>query len=93
VLYPQIVLFSTGYIARTMLPDANFFFLFNVMLWALMGLNVWWFHFILALIFRLAIGQANTVDDTREYDHNTKSNGHTVTANGSLTNGKKQKTR
>ena len=78
-----------------MLPDANFYFLFNVMLWALGGLNVWWFHFILALIIRLALGQANTVDDTREYDSNVKKSakGNGPASNGSLTSGKKQKAR
>lgn len=76
-LYPQIVLFSTGYVARTILPEANFYFLFNVMLWCLMVLNVYWFHFIIMLIIRVLKGESRTVEDTRSYDTKKKmANGH-----------------
>ena len=86
-LYPQIVLFSAGYIARNILPAADFYFLFNVMLWFLQVLNIWWFHFIIMLIIRVATGKAKTVEDVRSYDeknNTSRSNGHTKMANGSL---------
>lgn len=85
VIYPQIVLFSSGYAARAILPKANFFFLFNVMLWFLMCLNVWWFHFIVALIFRIASGQSRSVEDTREYEVMKQNGKHS--ASGKVTNG------
>lgn len=94
-LYPQIVLFSTCYLGRTMLPQASFFFFFNVLLSALMFLNVWWFHFILALVYRIATGQTSTVEDTREYEESDgvikkkvtfESNGHQSAHGGSGAN-------
>ena len=94
-VYPQIVLFSTGYVARAMLPQANFYFLFNVMLWLLQGLNLYWFHFILALVYRIVTGQARTVEDTREYkDDVLTANGHPAKGGGGANNkSKKQKIR
>ena len=32
----------------------------------LFAMNVWWFHFIILLIYRVATGQSTEVEDTRE---------------------------
>ena len=79
-----------------MLPEANFYFLFNVMLWSLMCLNVWWFHFIIALVVRIATGQTKGVEDTREYATEKENGAPHRVKNGHATNGtanKKQKAR
>ncbi|XP_047128572.1 ceramide synthase 1 [Hydra vulgaris] len=66
-VFPQLVLFSslyTGFVGTT----RPFYFPFNIMLFMLFILNVYWFHFIVALIVRIALGKSNCVDDVREYE-------------------------
>jgi len=41
---------------------------FNGMLILLLIMNIWWFHFIILLIYRVATGQQHEVEDTREYE-------------------------
>ena len=85
IVYPQIALFSGAYIARSVLPDGAFYFFFNILVNALFLLNVWWFHFIITLIIRIATGQTRGVEDTREYcdkkeevEFSNKLNGHSI---------------
>ena len=83
LVYPQIVLFSSMHVARTIIGHkGKFYFLFNGMLAFLYGLNLYWFHFILMLIIRLITGKAKGVEDTREFDQNSKTNVNGVHQNG-----------
>lgn len=66
IVYPIIVLYSTGYEARKVLPDAPFYFFFNGLLWILFCMNVWWSYFIVLLIFRIIVGKSESIEDTRE---------------------------
>ncbi|KAI0231543.1 Ceramide synthase 1 [Lamellibrachia satsuma] len=66
--FPLKVLHTTGHAVFNYAPPVPvpFYFFFNVMLWILLGLNVYWFMFILNLIYRVATGQMKEVDDVRE---------------------------
>ncbi|XP_057306129.1 ceramide synthase 1-like [Hydractinia symbiolongicarpus] len=95
-VYPQVILFSAAYLSRKTLSHAQFYFLFNGMLWLLFALNVYWFHFIVALIGRIATGKSEEITDTREYDSctmETHSNGglKKEVSNGKTSNGSTKK--
>lgn len=88
--YPILVLYSTGVVARSVLPDAPFYFFFNGMLWMLFVMNIWWAYFIVLLIYRILTGKSKHVEDTRELNiekvkekkANVVSNGRAVLSNG-----------
>ena len=65
-VYPYKVLYPSGSYAIRMFPHAPFYYFFNGLLLFLFAMNVWWFHFIILLIYRVATGQSNEVEDTRE---------------------------
>ncbi|XP_076333184.1 ceramide synthase 1-like isoform X1 [Tachypleus tridentatus] len=47
------------------IPFATFL---NLLLWVLLAMNIYWFMLILGFLFKVATGQMQEVDDTREYD-------------------------
>lgn len=82
-IYPTKVLYSCGYISMLITPEAPLYFFFNAMLWLLFLMDVWWFHFIVWLIIRIAIGKSHGVEDTREIPNDSvKDEGHKRVANG-----------
>lgn len=68
--FPLKVLYSSGHsvIVYGPTPTAPFYLFFNVMLWILQFLNIYWFMFILNLMYKVATGQMKEVDDVRESD-------------------------
>ncbi|XP_076322781.1 ceramide synthase 1-like isoform X2 [Tachypleus tridentatus] len=40
----------------------------NFLTWVLLAMNIYWFMLVLGFLFRVATGQMQEVDDTREYD-------------------------
>ncbi|XP_031564644.1 ceramide synthase 1-like [Actinia tenebrosa] len=83
--YPHKVLYSTGHFARHILPDAPFYFFFNGLLWMLFAMNIWWFHFVLWLIWRVVNGESREVEDTREIEK-SKEPLKSHSANGDVVN-------
>ena len=65
-LYPYKVLYPAGDYAVHLLPHAPFYYFFNGMLLFLFGLNVWWFHFIILLMWKVLTGQRREIEDTRD---------------------------
>ncbi|XP_077997084.1 ceramide synthase 1-like [Glandiceps talaboti] len=63
--YPLKVLYCTGAFCLREMP---FVTTFNIMLWALQLINIYWFLFIVQLLIKLALGQASEVTDTREIE-------------------------
>jgi len=65
--FPLKVLYVTLYGAAHMLPvSIPFIPMFNVMLWILLGMNTYWFHFILLCLYKVFTGQM--INDTREFE-------------------------
>jgi len=65
--FPLKVLYVTLYGAAHMLPvSIPFIPIFNVMLWILLGMNTYWFHFIILCLYKVFTGQM--IDDTREFE-------------------------
>jgi len=44
-----------------MVPDGKFYLFFNTMLWMLFIMNIYWFHFVLWLIWRVLNGESREV--------------------------------
>ncbi|XP_046857899.1 ceramide synthase 1-like isoform X2 [Xenia sp. Carnegie-2017] len=65
-VFPYKVLYPTGKYAIELLPDAPFYYFFNGLLLFLFAMDLWWFHFIIMLVYRVLTGQSNEVEDTRE---------------------------
>ena len=65
-VFPYKVLYPSGHLAVEMLPHAPFYYFFNGLLLFLFLMNLWWFHFIILLIWRVATGKSPEVEDVRE---------------------------
>ncbi|XP_006822813.1 ceramide synthase 1-like [Saccoglossus kowalevskii] len=64
--YPLKVLYAAG---RFFFPVAPFVTTFNVMLWLLLVMNIYWFWILLQTLIRLVSGELNKgITDTREKD-------------------------
>ncbi|XP_064644935.1 ceramide synthase 1-like isoform X2 [Lineus longissimus] len=71
--FPLKVLHSAGHGAMTYAPSLPvFWFFFNVMLWILQILNIYWFMFIVNFLYKIATGQMKEVDDIRENEVDEK---------------------
>ncbi|XP_077869585.1 ceramide synthase 1-like [Saccoglossus kowalevskii] len=65
--YPLKVLYAAG---KFYLPSMPFVTTFNVMLWILLLMNVYWFWIVLKVLLRLLTGQMKHLKDTREKNCN-----------------------
>ncbi|CAB4007018.1 ceramide synthase 1-like [Paramuricea clavata] len=65
-VFPYKVLYPSGHYAVGVLPHAPFYYFFNGLLLFLFSMNLWWFHFIILLIWRVATGKSPEVEDVRE---------------------------
>ncbi|KXJ13604.1 ceramide synthase 1 [Exaiptasia diaphana] len=75
--YPYRVLYVTGHTSMKIVPEGKFYLFFNFMLWALFVMNIYWFHFIILLIWRVIKGESREVEDVRELSkEETKNNFH-----------------
>ena len=68
--------------ARDVLATAPFYFFFNIMLWCLLVMNLWWFQYILLLLIRIVLGNSG-LEDTREIKKPEMTNGE-VFENGDV---------
>ncbi|XP_014679694.1 PREDICTED: ceramide synthase 1-like [Priapulus caudatus] len=72
--FPLKVLYTAGYGAMLRDPTyVPFWFFFNVLLWILQLMNVYWFQFIVVFLYKVATGQMTEMVDTREYDSDNAS--------------------
>jgi len=85
--FPLKVLYAALYGAAHLLPvSIPFIPIFNVMLWILLGMNTYWFHFILLCLYKVFTGQM--IDDTREFDgRQIDQNGVCAPDTAAVTNG------
>ncbi|RMX59973.1 hypothetical protein pdam_00001078, partial [Pocillopora damicornis] len=84
-IFPIKVLYSCGCISLLFLPQVPLYFFFNAMIWLLFLMDIWWFHFIVLLIIRIAVGKSSGVEDTREIPKDSvKGEEHGGVANGKV---------
>ena len=69
--YPTKALYAL-HVAVYHYPGAPFIFLFNILLWALYFINIYWFLFIMSLVYRLVVGKE--INDNRDYYDDDKEN-------------------
>lgn len=72
--YPLKVLYSSGVVAahRAYIRGAGLYGLFNLLLWFLLFLNLYWFYFILLFLYKVATGQLKEINDTRDLEDETQ---------------------
>lgn len=68
--FPLKVLYSTGVAVAYRAYDkgCGLYGFFNVLLWILLGLNLYWLFFILQFLFRVCSGTLNKLHDVRDED-------------------------
>nr|CAB3230101.1 ceramide synthase 1 [Phallusia mammillata] len=66
--YPLKAMYAAGYVSKKVTGDLLFYHFFNGLLWILLGMNIYWFMFIVIMAYKVVTGQANEVEDTREFD-------------------------
>lgn len=72
--FPLKILYTTGVVSahRAYLRGAGLYAFFNSLLWLLLGLDIYWFYFILLFLYKVATGQLKEIKDTREEESETK---------------------
>lgn len=95
--YPLKAMYSAGHASVIFLPDEEPFYLFfNVLLWILLCMNIYWFKFILVMAYHVVTGKVKEIDDTREYEedgHQSHDSGKKEATNGHAKNGVSKKHR
>ncbi|XP_062888417.1 ceramide synthase 1 [Mobula hypostoma] len=66
--FPLKVLYATCYSSLQSVPNIPFYFFFNILLFALTLMNIYWFLYIMLLVVKVLTGQVSEVNDVREYD-------------------------
>ncbi|MEE6487866.1 hypothetical protein FKM82_015064 [Ascaphus truei] len=66
--FPRKVLYATCYSSLQSDPDIPFYFFFNVLLFVLTLMNIYWFLYIVLFVGKVLTGQMLEVNDVREYD-------------------------
>ncbi|KAJ1085632.1 hypothetical protein NDU88_005762 [Pleurodeles waltl] len=66
--FPLKVLYATCYSSLQAVPNIPFYFFFNILLFALTLMNVYWFLYIILFVGKVLTGQMQEVNDVREYD-------------------------
>ncbi|KAM4808767.1 ceramide synthase 1 [Rhinophrynus dorsalis] len=66
--FPQKVLYATCYSSLESNPNIPFYFFFNVLLFALTLMNIYWFLYIVLFVVKILTGQMKEVNDVRDYD-------------------------
>lgn len=66
--FPLKILYTCGVVSahRAYLKGAGLYAFFNTLLWILLGLDIYWFYFILLFLYKVATGQLKEIKDTRE---------------------------
>ncbi|XP_053556662.1 ceramide synthase 1 [Bombina bombina] len=66
--FPQKVLYATCYSSLESNPNIPFYFFFNILLFALTLMNIYWFLYIVMFVGKVLTGRVQEVNDVREYD-------------------------
>nr|XP_039263922.1 ceramide synthase 1-like [Styela clava] len=67
--YPLKALYAAGHTSVVVMgQEPPFFLFFNILLWILLGMNIYWFKFIVIMAYYVVTGKSNEVEDVREYD-------------------------
>ncbi|UJR11579.1 hypothetical protein I4U23_015759 [Adineta vaga] len=71
-LYPLKILYSTSVVFpyRTYEKGCNLYGFFNLQLWILLVLNVYWVIFLVQFLYKLATGALSSLQDIREHESN-----------------------
>ncbi|XP_063311457.1 ceramide synthase 1 [Pelobates fuscus] len=104
--FPPKVLFATCYSSLEMHPNLPLYFLFNILLFVLIAMNIYWFMYIVIFVGKVLTGHIQEVNDVRDYEidadgqnagipvNSRKSEHKEILRNGqSLTNGYMKKKR
>uniref|UniRef100_A0A8C5QLJ3 Ceramide synthase 1 n=1 Tax=Leptobrachium leishanense TaxID=445787 RepID=A0A8C5QLJ3_9ANUR len=84
--FPQKVLFATCYSSLEIVPNIPFYLFFNVLLFALTAMNIYWFMYIVIFVGKVLTGHMQEINDVREYDDDIDADGK---SNGFPANSKK----
>ncbi|XP_068127380.1 ceramide synthase 1 [Hyperolius riggenbachi] len=66
--FPMKVLYVTCCSSLVSNPNIPFYFFFNLLLFALTLMNIYWFLYIVMFVVKVITGQVKEVNDVREYD-------------------------
>jgi hypothetical protein len=68
--FPLRILYSTSVVSvhTAIVRGAGLYGFFNILLWFLLCLDLYWFHLIVIFLIKVALGQKSTFEDTREND-------------------------
>lgn len=72
--FPLRILYASGVIsAYKAFPQESYLYgMFNILLWLLFILDIYWFYFILLFLYKILSGQLNEIKDVREYEESNK---------------------
>ncbi|XP_065841448.1 ceramide synthase 1-like [Oscarella lobularis] len=62
--YFYSILYNAGYLAPALIPSLPFYFFFNIMLWLIYFMNIYWYYFVILVALRIFTGKG--AKDTRE---------------------------
>lgn len=67
--YPLKAMYAAGHTSVIVMgKEPPFYLFFNVLLWILLCMNIYWFKFIVIMAYYVITGKTNEVEDVREYD-------------------------
>lgn len=66
--FPLKVLWASCVTSIQSVPHIPFYFFFNILLFALLLMNIYWFLFIVLFVVKVLTGQMTEVNDVREYE-------------------------
>ncbi|MFT7818746.1 ceramide synthase 1-like [Arapaima gigas] len=66
--FPLKVLYATCIASLEIVPNIPFYFFFNVLLFVLLLMNIYWFLFIVLFVAKVLTGQMQELSDVREYE-------------------------
>uniref|UniRef100_A0A8C4QS21 Ceramide synthase 1 n=1 Tax=Eptatretus burgeri TaxID=7764 RepID=A0A8C4QS21_EPTBU len=66
--FPLKVLYATCITSLQTVPDIPFYFFFNILLFAITLINLYWFMMIMMFVAKVILGRIKEVNDVREYD-------------------------
>lgn len=66
--FPLKVLYATCVHSLQSVPNIPFYFFFNLLLFSLLLMNIYWFLYIVLFVVKVLTGQMTEVNDVREYE-------------------------
>ncbi|XP_062868548.1 ceramide synthase 1 [Trichomycterus rosablanca] len=66
--FPLKVLYASCITSLQSVPTIPFYFFFNILLFILLLMNIYWFLFIVQCVMKVLTGQLKEVNDVREYE-------------------------